>query len=216
MLCLLPSLFPCHSCHLFHCRLSIMRAWRPITIRQPTWLTSMQKAGLRQLWKRRAARDSPGWTRASLTWVFSRQRIQMVRPLSQTLCLSRFKALWQSCNYCSTTTQSCQSAHPETVIFFPPPTMQQPSTFLVMLPLKCPFGFYAAQWNNICLCFAQLFTFCRYSWHWFRHNCKIYILLCVVFKTDAHMLEDTQARRRRLRYTHLKEMMLVWGRAGLL
>lgn len=30
------------------------------------------------------------------------------------------------------------------------------------------------------------------------------------------MLEGTQARRRRLRYTHLKEMMLVWVRAGLL
>lgn len=34
--------------------------------------------------------------------------------------------------------------------------------------------------------FAKLFTFRRYSWHWFGHNYKIYILCSVVLKSDAH------------------------------
>lgn len=60
-------------------RLSIMRAWRSITIRQHTWPMSMQKAGRRQPWKRRADKGSQDWTRVNLTWVFSLRRIPMVR-----------------------------------------------------------------------------------------------------------------------------------------
>lgn len=140
----------------------------------------------------------------------------MVRPLGLERFVSQGleRCLRQSCNYCETTTQSCQSAHRDTVIFSSPPPLLQPSTFGLAQPLKRRLCSWAARRNTTRLSFAQLFRFRRYSWRWLRHNYKIYILLSVVLETDAHALH-TQARRRHLSYTHLEEMMLVWGLAGL-
>lgn len=60
-------------------RLSTMRAWRPTTTLQPTWLTSTLRAAPRPLWRRKADSASLVSTRASRTWVSSQQTTQMVR-----------------------------------------------------------------------------------------------------------------------------------------
>lgn len=76
-----------------------------------------------------------------------------------------FRALPQSCNYCSTTTQRCERAHPENVLSFPPPPIVlQPLTSLVVVPLKRHFCFQASSLGpkfafvlHTCLHFVGIF-----------------------------------------------------------
>lgn len=108
----------------------------------------------------------------------------MVRPLRWMLRLPRIRAMLQSCIYWNTTTQSCQSAHPHTVSPPLPPLHPHCWSFYLWNDI---FAFKQPMEKNI-LYFAQLFTV-----HWFRHNCRIYILLSVVFKTDTNIHTHTHA-----------------------
>lgn len=94
-------------------------------------------------------------------------------------------ALPQSCNYCSTTTQHRERAHPDNVLS--PPSSYSATTINIFGngTFETPFLLSSFQpGTKICLCFAHVFTFRRYFWQWLRHNCKIYILCSVVIKPD--------------------------------
>lgn len=83
-----------------------------------------------------------------------------------------------------------------------------------MLPLNGHFfAFKMHNGTKFVFVFVRQFTSCRYSWHWSEHNYKIYILHFVVLRSDAYT-RDTPAKRQRLSYTHIEEMVLVLGLAG--